>query len=346
MRLGILLQSSPGGSILKDIAPFAREPVFTTGPHGFAGFACFIAAPLYESFRIYDRPGMPHVSVNAYGASVVWEGRLEDPSVTSDGVRIGALGYWRGYTDTLYTATHQKITALTIIRALIASVAAQNAFMSAATAAVEDPGVTLLDEIYEDKRPSEILERLCQLGDNATPSRLWEVGVWDNRDLYFRPRYSQAREWRVDAREVGIERTLEALCNSTYAVYRGAGGQRLVTTTGSDTYSQARYGLVRQEAISVNTTSVTVATAARDAHLSDGKTPPVRASISIPSVYTSCGTLYPKYAVRAGDKIVVQNLPPTSMEIDRISRFYIRDTSYRIDTDELTVTPDEAPARL
>lgn len=102
--LGISLLDSPDGAgLLADLAPRARNVRFSTGEHGFDTFSCFYPCSLIDSWRLYDRPGLPWVAVSGQGG-VVWEGRLEDVAIVPGGVRLTAFGGWRAYTDVPYTA--------------------------------------------------------------------------------------------------------------------------------------------------------------------------------------------------------------------------------------------------
>jgi hypothetical protein len=142
--------------------------------------------------------------------------------------------------------------------------------LSSTTALIQSPALDLLNESYEDQYPEDVLDYLTGLGDSA--SRTWEWGVYEDRLLYFRPRGSAGRTWYIDAPSLDIERTLDTLHNSVYAVYKVNG----VTVRGAvngDSGSITRYGVTRQLALSVNTNSSIQAAAQRDAALSRPEEP-------------------------------------------------------------------------
>lgn len=343
-RLGAGLYTSYAGPLLIDLSR-AEQVRFSTNERGFASFSCFVPLGLVESFYLYDRATLPHVAVT-WAGGVVWEGRLEDVAIVAGGLRLTALGYIRGYADAPYSTSHIGVTASSIVQALIASVSALNSFMSSSTVLVQNPGVTLA-EVYEDQYPVDILDRLCNLGDSQTTPRLWEAGVWENRILHFRPRGDVARKWFIDVAAPDIERTLDTLYNSVYAVYQDGGNQRAVTSTSADSTSIARYGLTRRAAVSLQAIDATLAGKVRDAYLADHKDPPVRAGLGFRRLYDQFGTLWPAFAARSGDQVTIRNLPPTATsDIDRIRTFRLKETDYDAAADWNAVVPEALQAGL
>lgn len=338
-RLGLGLYTGVGGQLLVDLAARGRGARFSTNERGFARLSVFLPCTLTEAFQLYDRPSLPHMAA-AYAGMTVWEGRLEDVSIEPSGVRLTAFGYSRGYTDAPYSESHIGVTARDIAVALAAAVGGLNSFMSSSAVLLQDPGVTLA-EVYEDRYPVEILDRLCSLGDTDTPPRLWEAPVWEGRLLAFRPRGDAAREWYIDVSEPSIERTLDDLANSVYAVYQDGGNARTLTATSADAASASRYGLTRRLPVRVQTQDATLAESVRDAFLDDHKAPPARGAVRLRELYDRAGVRYPAFVARSGDTITLRNLPPTlSTDIDRIRTFRIKETEYEAEADELTVQPE------
>lgn len=339
VQVGLYTDPTASAKMLLDLTGRVRGLTLKTNNHGFMDARGFIPMNQAEAFWLFDRPGLPHLAVN-WNGFVVWEGRLEDFKIVGEGAEFAAFGYYRGYTDTPYTATHRNVTALTIVNALIASVSALNAFMSSSTILVQDPGQTITED-YQDKIIADILERLCRLGDNQTPPRLWEAGVWEDRRLHFRPRGSAGRAWFVDVNSFEVERTLEMLYNSVYVVYQDASNQRGVTSTADDVNSQTRFGMKRRAALNVQTTDATLAGKARDAFLDYQKVPPPRAAIAFDRLYDASGAVWPNFAARSSDTITARNLPPTlSTSVDKIRTFTIAETNYLMETDDIQVTPE------
>lgn len=241
-----------------------------------------------------------------------------------------------------------RILADEIAEDIVAQVSALNSDqLSSSTSLIQSPGLDLADEVYGDAIPADVLTHLVELGDNQTPPRVWEVGVYEDRELHFRPRGDAARAWYVDATSLEIIRTLEDLINKTYAVYQDASNRVLRTAAASDSASIARYGITRRAEITADTTSSTQAGVIRDTQLADHKDPLPRATVVFPAVYDASGAWYPLWMVRSGDTVTIRNLPPsTSTTIDRIRTFRISHTTYDLMARTLAIELEAPPARL
>lgn len=238
------------------------------------------------------------------------------------------------------------ITADEIVEDIVGQVATLNADqLSSSAALITSPGLDLLDEVYEDAAPAEILTRLARLGDTA--GGRFEVGVWENRALFFRPQQSGSRAWYVDATDLSIARTQEDIANAVYATYSDANGRTLRTVDLVSTASVARFGLTRRKPVAANTTNATLAGMVRNTAVLDTRNPLPRAAIQFTAVYDASGARYPLWLVRAGDTMTIRNLPPTiSTSVDRIRTFRITHTSYDAFADTLDVEPEAAPRTL
>jgi hypothetical protein len=500
MSLFVGIYDSPGGHLIADYSPIARDLVFSTNEHGFADLSFRVPLRLSETFWLYDRPGLPHVVVAAGGA-IAWEGRLEDASITDGGLYLKALGYqralsdipytalwsttsyadWRAMTaddrpntrtekfevdnnnrlyialkknETYTTATHIgrlgfvapaggvrylktvsfdykiylntgytfalvstsgglggsqtaefsvlgsgalfggsanvtltnsaadslrveinpatdtytgetgdryiKITNLRIKTTTSAAVyadeiaralveythAANSAQIASETVLIESPALDMTDEIYLDRYPSDILNTLIALGDNAAPPRRWEWGVYENRLLHLRPRGSAGRVWFVDAVSLEVERTIDSVRNSVYAVYQDRNNVPQRTPLAADEDSVTQYGATRRAAISAKTTSATQAGVIRDTALSDLKNPTPRATLRFNMLYDAAGARWPGWLCRSGDTITIRNLPPTLNDDARVRTFTVAETRYEADTRTLQVTPESPLPRL
>lgn len=240
------------------------------------------------------------------------------------------------------TTTSAALYADEIAKALAADVNAVNSLqLSASGALISSPTVDLTDELYQDMAHADILDRLAKLGDNSSPPVLFETGVWENQLLTFQKRGATARTWFVDITALELERTINALYNSAYADYQEASGRTLRTANNNDLTSQSQYGVIRRKAVKATTTSATQAATQRDAVLQDGKDPQPRLSIQFDHIFDGAGALWPLWAPRAWDTLVIRNLPATlSTALDRIRQFRIIETRYDVDNNLLTVTPE------
>jgi hypothetical protein len=173
------------------------------------------------------------------------------------------------------------------------------------------------------------------------------VGVWEDRRLHFRPKGSDGRTWFVEVDEAEIESTLETLYNSAYGQYQDANNRTLRTAVADDDDSQARYGIVRRQVVPVSTTSATQAGIQRDAALEDGRVIKPRSAVAFEYLTDRAGAIYPKWLLRAGDTLVLANLPAAaSEEIDRARTFLVAERSFDAITGEVQPVPEEPLASL
>jgi hypothetical protein len=240
------------------------------------------------------------------------------------------------------STTTASVYASEIASALVAYVNGVNSSqLQNVTALIESPALDLREEIYEDELPSDILTKLVRLGDNQTPPRQWEWGVWENRMLHFRPRGSQGRAWYVDVSELELERTIDMLSNAAYALYQDESNRPLRTAVATDADSIARYGLTRRAKVDASTTSATQAGVHRDAFLDDRADPIPRIGIRFARLFDASGALWPNWMARSGDTVTIRNLPPTlSTAIDRIRTFRVSETRYAVDTNVIELVPE------
>lgn len=310
----------------------------TTGAHGYESMVCFYPCSTVEAFEIYSRPGLPHVRVTDQGMTI-WEGRLEDVAIVDGGVRLGAFGYQRALSDTLYTASFSAASTSSIAGSLIASVSGSNGSqLSSSTTLVSSNSVTVT-EAYNDMRPAAILNKLAGYGD--TSGNVWEWGVYEQQTLFFRQRGSAGRAWYVDATSLELERSLDNLYNSAYATYTGSAANTTSRTAATtDATSITRYGITRQAVVNAQAKDSAAATYQAATFLADNKDATPRAKIAFDAVYDSAGGKWPLYYMRAGDNITIRNLPPTiSSAVDKVRTFYISRTDYSADNDALTIEP-------
>lgn len=251
-------------------------------------------------------------------------------------------------TELRLKTTTGTVGADTIAQDLVSAVRAVNpSQLSSVTGLIQAPGLDLYDEAYEDQYPIDILAKLAGLGDNQTPPRRWEVGVYEGKALHLRPRGSAGRTWYFDAESPEIGRSLDALWNSAYAVYQNSANRtaREALAPTTDAESVARYGITRRAAVNVKTTSATQAWAQRDAYLGDHKRLGTRAGATIRRITDAQGVSWPLWHVRAGDTLVDRAAAiELSSDSERLTRFVVAATEYDVDADTLQATP-EAPTK-
>lgn len=241
--------------------------------------------------------------------------------------------------------TSSSATARDIVMGLMAYVNAEIPGQLASTSAfIGDPGQALNQEIYEDMRPAEILDRLAGYGDGLTR---WQWGVWEHGALHFAPRGLYARRWYVDAGRLRVMRSIADLYTEMYAVYADASGRARRTAVRSDPPAIERYGWRRRSSVRATTTSPTFAELVRDTALADARVARPRVSIEIATLLDGSGSPWPLWACRPGDVIEIRDLPlALAAGADRIRSFRVSETEYDLVSDQLRVTPEEAPPAL
>jgi len=87
--------------MIADWSNRVSDLTFETDEHGFGVLMATIPMPTERAFRIYDGIAFAHVLLSN-GASVAFEGRIEDRSIIPGGLRISAYGYQRAFSDLDY----------------------------------------------------------------------------------------------------------------------------------------------------------------------------------------------------------------------------------------------------
>lgn len=205
------------------------------------------------------------------------------------------------------------------------------------TALIDTQDRDLENEIYLDKPVQDVLNYLTLEGETAR----YEVGVDQERRLYFRERGSQARAWYTDVIALQLGANLDSLVNRAYAVYRDANGGILRTDEADDDLSQAEYGVIRRGLTVASTTSETLAGGQRDAYLDEVSSITPRISIMTDGLRDASDNEYPLWMLQPNDELILRNLPPTlTTTRDRIRRFVVRAKEYDVDTDTLRPIPE------
>lgn len=244
------------------------------------------------------------------------------------------------------TTTAASVTA-DLIAAHIASVVnAVNPALIGATSLATNPNYDLTDLIFEDARPTVVLNEIVAKGDGA--GTVYVAGVNNGGMVFLHPTGTNGRTWFVDVTDLSLASDRARLANSVYATYQDASRRTLRTAVAADAAAVTRYGYTRRRAVKADTTSATRAEEWRDTYLADSAAAKGQADIDIDRVYTASGGYGELSDVLPGDTITV-NLPlvyAAGGEIDRARSFRIAETSYNPIARRLRVTPEEPLPRL
>lgn len=258
---------------------------------------------------------------------------LSPTQFTANVARAG-LGYAIGS-----TVRAPAVYADEIVRSLVSTTAALNpSQVNTNTGLINAPGVDLLNQVYQDQRPAEILDTLAAYGDTA--GNTWQWRVWDNRLLTFASTSTGASTYTVDASDITIEPSLDPVYNQVYATYQEASGRTRRTAAATNTDSVRVRGITRQNAVPASTTNATAAEIVRNVGLADTANPTPRLSIAFERLYTDQGAPVPLWMVRAGDRLRVRNLQPsTGGLLEQARLITVARTTYDLATGRMQIEP-------
>lgn len=238
------------------------------------------------------------------------------------------------------TVRAQRVTAADIAAHLAGVVSALNPAMLAGGAALIQPtAADLVDVSYVGASPADVL-------DGLAAQESLSVGVSRERLLWLRSRDDPAwnQTYAVDAADITVGVSIEALRNQITATYRDASGRTRTTAAATDAQSVARWGLTRQAGLETDTTSQAEAERLRDLARADAAHPPPRLSLRITRLYAPSGAVAPLTALAPGDTLLIRNLPlgaDGDAATGRVAR-----TEYDAVTGALAVEFEEPPDSL
>lgn len=220
--------------------------------------------------------------------------------------------------------------------------------INSSKALIQTPSVDLTDVIFEDEAPSGIMIDMADLGADLlryfdkTKGLAFEVGVWEEQEVFFRPRGDAAQTWRTSALGLEFNVDLSTMYNSAYGVYKDVSGRTLRTATADNEASQAEYGIIRRDAVRVPTTGPTEAAAIRDQSLDASKDITPKVKIVAAGLFGEYGGApVGFYLPRPGDTLIVENLPPTGIKtLDKFSELTIARTNWDVLGRRLEITPE------
>lgn len=102
-QLDLALYTDPTGTRLDARTNQAVDTSVSWNMQGHERLLGNLPLPLPTAFRLTDTPGTLHEQLND-GSGILWEGRLENPTLTDGGSTLEALGYSRALADLPYIA--------------------------------------------------------------------------------------------------------------------------------------------------------------------------------------------------------------------------------------------------
>ena len=300
----------------------------------------------------------------------VWEGRLTNVGLSISGGAVGldlqSFGYWSSMRDQYYDASDAGRTDWTVGTLQKASDVIKEMITNECpqingTADIDANGhdLTGIDLKGKNYPMDVIIDKLAPLSD--TDFSVWYFGVWEKRKPYWKKRTLSVVNWYIWMRDIDqlnlVQQGMHLRNSITYAIGTGT-----ATTFSVDADSTAIYP-TREIVISlpagISSTSTLLTDAQRKTR-DERSSPRQDQSFSIKGhtysagVGTARGTAgglneMPKWWVRAGDVIRIQDLVPAGVAtgtLDDVRTFYILETQYDANRDALQVQPDRPASPL
>lgn len=215
--------------------------------------------------------------------------------------------------------------------------------LSTSTALIQSPVVDLFNRSYEDQPSDKVVEALANEGDFIDRIK-YETGVYEKQLLYFRPVQTVYNTWYVSILNPKFSFSLADLYNAAYVKYKDTSDVPIRSPVDTDIPSINRYGLERIAFVNQDTTNATLALFARLAEIVDNKDLHAKIEIKIDKVYNAAGARAPLHSIRNGDVCKILNLPAiviNNVTLDRMRTFIVFETSFDLEANRLTVTPDQ-----
>jgi hypothetical protein len=203
---------------------------------------------------------------------------------------------------------------------------------------IPNSGITLGATIYEDARPSEVLTRLAEIGDGT---ERWRVGV-DGQNFQFAP--ATGRVWQVSLADLAVQNSTNGLANAVYATY-DYDGVTLRTTTATDAASVTRWGMTKTAVVDAGGDGDILAGQVRDLALADGANPAKRVRLGVRRVQRWGGGTAEVWEMRAGDEVVLVDLPVVTAQVAGI-RFRLARVEVDVVNKSVSVETDNPTPNL
>lgn len=321
-------------TLVEDLTFRVEGLKFSTKLHGgFASCSFNLKADLPEAWEwITDK--MFYRLLVSDVERVLFEGRIEDISISAGSVGVTANGYYANLGDIPYNTAYNAVASVVIKAVLTANCAQINADQTNIDA-TDITIVSTADATYRDIYPDMLVAKLLDFSD--TNKYKYYFAIWEDRIPYLKARSVSTLDWQVNLGELSqfkLRHRGGKLWNAAYAVYLAAG---VITRTADadDTTSQAKYFERKCVVRNLGTVAQATAEAQRDSIVEEHKDIyPYMENVTLgPTVSNANDVPYPSYWVRAGDVIRIRDLVPASADAGTVTRdalrtFYILGTDY------------------
>lgn len=353
-------------TLLEDLTERVQGLRFSTALHGgFRQCDLFLEASLSEAWEWLHQGGrkgrhFSRLTVHE-GQTLVWEGRVVAATLRASGqargVGVTALGYWSACRDRYYAAGAGGATDWTaggphtaddIIKEMLTQ---QCPDIASDQSGIEANSRDLagIDLSAPEYPQVNIVDRLGSLSDSD--GSVWHFAVWNDRKPYWSARSAAAVDWYVwlrDTRDLTLQQDASQLRNAITPVVGGTAGTEQEDADSLAIYPRRELRIDLPDGANANTQADAASAAAAERSV-----PRQSQSFRVSGrLYLATGgqlAATPKWRVRAGDVVRVQDLVPDTAptpELDGLRTFFVLGTEYDADSDVLTIQPDTFDRRL
>ena len=292
--------------------------------------------------------------------TLVWEGRIIDIQLqitgNREGITVVAVGYWSACHDQFYTTTGNtdwSSGSNHFMHEIVAEMLTEECpDINSDQSGLEEADVDLAGiDIAAKEYPQTRINQLVKLSssDHAT----WFFAIWDDRKPYLFKRSVTEIDWRVwlnSFQNLRLGQSALDLRNSVIPVKGATDGTAVDNSASILLYPRREVRFV----LPTDTPNTPMEDAATMFGVESGL-PRQNQSFEISGkVYRATSATggrleeIPKYLIRAGESIRIQDLVPASVSIalDDVRTFYIMETNYNADKDTITIQPDRRARRL
>jgi hypothetical protein len=251
------------------------------------------------------------------GALVVFLG-LRVFNITPPPLNAGTDRHFARATNVRLAAKTPPVRSSDIARDVIAAAREGNEFWIVG-GAVEETNDDVVEALYEDADPREVLETLAR--------RINYVPFCERGTVAFRSQSSidaHAQKWTVSPRVVSLARGVEDVATRVYATYRAQDGNETLRTATIDAPLVA-VGFRRTRVVDARTTSLTTAEAVRNAYALTQRDLSTRIRVRARERDLLCrGTPTAGAIPRAYDSLDIEGAPlPTAARIGSVAKDFL-----------------------
>ena len=349
-------------TLIHDVTDTMSDLVFSTQLNGgFKQCTFKVNMPVGEAWNWLSREGKR--GYHFYRVTVhdemilVWEGRIMNVGLeisgTQQGISVMAMGYWSSCHDQFYAqGTNWASGSNHFMHEIVADILTESCpDINDDQSGLEDGDVDLAGIVVNGDYPQKHINAVVKTSDTThTP---WFFAIWDDRKPYLFKRNITDIDWRVWLDSFTTLRLEQSAVELRNKVTPRAG-----TTDGTAVINAASQLLYPVRESKFSLPSGTPSASREDAATmfsAEQAVPRQRQGFSISGkVYratsSDSGRLEesPKYLIRAGQSIRIQDLVPSSapLELDDVRTFYIMETQYTANTDTIMIQPDRRRHRI